>query len=647
MSKKSTTDQDRQQIFKKGETFYQQGNYAEALKCFHQVLAELDSAPDESKNNVLKRSYNYSISSCYLQLKNYAEAVKFSNEAVRLNELCRNPLPKYKDRLLECQKKRAEQEAQSISLLQTPKKIDTQTSTKDEDSKPTVPMTPERSGVSSLLTELSIEDIKSLSQLEYFTAYVPQGRSGRLHSATKAHKVTGLYTNNFSSCNIIIGVGKEKITLIHADQAAISNFVQIKQELAWVGSPDEITTIILFREQGKILTKMCIKEINKKNLKLIPVPAQCDGVYVSLDVQKESPTRKHEHVTLYETHYTFPGLIHHPREQEFLAVRKIEQIIGMEALKKTGTCKEKYLNIFDGRSWEPLHPNEYKIDSSHPLTQKELKKFKPTDNVLDMYDNLYKIIKSSGQFMSSTGQLESEAKTPSEDIHFYQDIVFHIEGYLNVFNAELIFKKNLRDLLDPSKRGNIYQVEKYPTESDKKSCIKLLNLTKISEQNIESIFNQVGEYQKDITKTAFKEYFFKQYKDFHTEYCNRNRYRELKILQKEKIDQALTKYKKAEELFLAKKYPSAANLFMEFICECSPFCIKDWSEFRKAHFKCGVSLLNNKDYEGAESFLSSSKNLLLFVQHPDKREKEQIEYALKQLETAIKGDTEVSLLSFS
>ena len=79
--------------------------------------------------------------------------------------------------------------------------------------------------------------------------YVPQGHSARLHLASAAYDIEGLYTDHYSSCNIIACLGKERIVLIHVDAQMQLHSNKIQEELEWVSEPNEI--IFLLRDKGK------------------------------------------------------------------------------------------------------------------------------------------------------------------------------------------------------------------------------------------------------------------------------------------------------------------------------------------------------------------------------------------------------------
>ena len=67
--------------------------------------------------------------------------------------------------------------------------------------------------------------------------YIPQGKSGRLTKNTPASKyfgVSGLFTDNFSSCSYIVGISEKKVCLMHIDAQSCTNEAdtqRIQQEL--------------------------------------------------------------------------------------------------------------------------------------------------------------------------------------------------------------------------------------------------------------------------------------------------------------------------------------------------------------------------------------------------------------------------------
>src|SRR5690606_8952205 len=115
------------------------------------------------------------------------------------------------------------------------------------------------------------------------------------------------------------------------------------------------------------------------------------------------------------------NLLHHPQEQKFLAVQKIEQIIGLRAKQQTKKFRNKQLRIFDGCAWETLEDWHFFIDTSHALTKKEMKSFTKDNPYITLNINLRELIGEVKKTIPFIGEFN--------DMH----VTFYLEDYLNNF----------------------------------------------------------------------------------------------------------------------------------------------------------------------------------------------------------------------
>lgn len=467
------------------------------------------------------------------------------------------------------------------------------------------------------------QELKSLREAKSFIVYVPQGQSGRIYLSTLDYGVSGLYTDSFSTCNIIIGVDQSKsmCVLIHADIAAIQDIDQIRNELSSLG--DDPKVWMYFRQKYDMQQwQECLKKLKQFKIQRIPVAPEQDGIFINYSNEKISVTM------CGESKLPLP-LIHHPQEHRLLSVRKIEQIIGIHAKQSQKSLTRKYLNIYDKRYWEAFH-TEFFIDQSHHLTKKELALFENSDDILQISSKLNSIVEN----------LKHKKILVCDDIkNMVTDVSFYLQNYLSDFNAKLILKRNLGNLLNVEHPANIYELEKDASPEDKKFCDKLFQLTQNHDDNIVQIHQEVITYRtpkpgKKLTKFVIT--LLQNYDGFYQAYERWMKYHVCLQFYKEKLVSVRHKFQTAERLYDEKKYESAANLYKEFLKECAPFCEKNDNDIRKGYFKCGMCFLNLNKPKDADFFINSSKALLNLVKTPSSHEKLQIEEAIKWLNNMLR-----------
>ncbi len=411
--------------------------------------------------------------------------------------------------------------------------------------------------------------------------------------ATLAYGIDGLYTNGFSICNIIAVIGQDKLVLVHADQ--LTNPAAIKDEVEWVDEPNEL--ILIFREKWQnVLTTQMFRQLAKllpnKKINLVKMDDEHDGVYLSFHAS--SANTLHPNIKKYPIHIHPDNLLRHPLEQLFLAVQKIEQIIGLRAKTETQRVRKKYLNIFDGRAWEPVGSNELMIDDSDDTTKKEIAFIKPHDSYIVIIGKLAGIAQSYHDIIKCV-----------EDIkQFVQPIGFHLEGYLNNFDALKLFKRNLFQLTNENDKNSIFRLEQPGSNEDKEIVVGLQAALANPSSTANTFEKLLIPYKQEAPETPFKTQLTNEYTNFHKHYDERMIYTSQKEEYRAYLKKAVKHCKAAIETYQSNRFSGATNLFLEGLKLCTYCCLRIQDSLAKSYYNTGRALYQVQEYQKAKFFLN-------------------------------------------
>ncbi len=401
---------------------------------------------------------------------------------------------------------------------------------------------------------------------------VPQGRSARFSSSTCGYNISGLYTDGFSSCNIVVCINKNRITLSHFD--AQTNFNRIRSEISWVneGSDSPCTLLIISRcEKGTLLKKHLLERFESfasVDLRFTIIEKEIDnlhnGIYVSLEEQE-----------VFEIHprvKTFPigdepeNLIHHPQEQEFLAVQKIEQIIGIKFKYMTKQFRDKVLSIFDGETWIKLDESELKIDNSDSETKKELSFVSEGKSFMEVISRLAHVAENIPKYVVAL-------ETPYE---MGVSIGLYMEGYLNRFDYQILLKRNLQDLMTEDYRKNMKKSKK-----DNLFRENILRLSKKEGDIFSELSILLGTYKNEdkSSETQFKKDIISECEAFMAHYQARKCYTDFNEKSRKYKRQGLGIQQKAIAAAKADDIDSAGDLFLQAINIFRICCLPDDATF--------------------------------------------------------------------
>lgn len=227
--------------------------------------------------------------------------------------------------------------------------------------------------------------------------YVPQGRSAVLSTESLSKGFMGLFTDGFSTCCILVIIGNKAIVLAHIDAQMYPD--EIQSDLEAAGNNGE--ALLLYRPEGAFNAARIdelFTEFPQFNYQQQEVPSFLSGKYIFLVKDEYSCADKppyHCYQIDYDNNQRPENLVHHPEEDAYVRLRKIQQIIGLQ--EKIG---RRYLSytphyLFNIDGWTNFYSDELKLDTSNPLTQKEFACFHKDMLPDEIQEELVKILKNS------------------------------------------------------------------------------------------------------------------------------------------------------------------------------------------------------------------------------------------------------------
>lgn len=423
---------------------------------------------------------------------------------------------------------------------------------------------------------------------------VPQGRSGRLMKATLEYGVSGLYTCGFTTCNIIAMVGKEKLALIHADLQVDPEYIH--EEVKWFNG-DLLSVIVIYRNQYKhALTVQMLPALTKMFPELLiekVMDDQHDGVLLTFD--QNSDNELHQNIVKFPISEHPKKLIYHPDEQRLVAVQKIEQVIGLHAKYLTKKAVRKYLNIFDGRSWEHMMEHELVMDAAHEITKKELKFFSQTDDYVTI----------CGKLMGIVDAMTDKIPVQENIKDLVMPIAVELEGFLNNFDPLKIFLRNFKALLSKSNRNNIFQLEK-PSSSHDNLVVVKLNQAFVDRNPVNKVMEVMNAYISEASQTGFKKQLVEEFNTFYKHYNQRMKYRLHLDRNKELIRKSEKLLRESVLLSKEKKYEAARNLSIEALIFLSWSALKSNPSLASAYWNIGRCTQKLGEFSEAIFFINGA-----------------------------------------
>ncbi len=456
--------------------------------------------------------------------------------------------------------------------------------------------------------------------------YVPQGRYARLEKPR--FELSGLYTDAYSICNIMACVGENgRIALAHIDiHMATVGTKSTVEMIQWVGSPCRI--VLMMREEGKLVTQILLKNLYERlpqqRVELQVIRPGADGMLIDgiqLSFPNQDSEKKEFPITQYRRDTQASEIIlHHPQEQQFLAVTKIEQIIGKYAISQTMQAAAKEHRIFDGYAWEPIPEAELKIHNSHPSTQEELDFFKANEPFVAV----------SGRLMSLVEELSKEIKITEDKKSFVSPIAEYLEAYLNGFDTSAIFKRNILDAIENTSGQR--------SKTDKDFQKKITPVLQRKDDVFTDIKMLMSEYAAEPSEnTQYKKDILEQHGTFSRHYQTRTEDDKRAEKRSNDLKQAQRLAIQATKAYREKHYAAAANLFSEVLALNAWSCLKSNPALAITYYNLGRALyqLAHAEPEHLISAIFTLNTALIlrthYVKSPE-NEIQKIREALKQCE---------------
>lgn len=216
--------------------------------------------------------------------------------------------------------------------------------------------------------------------------------------------IEGLYTDNFSTCNIFICIAENgKRLLAHIDDPMSQQLEQLIQAIKAMGDCKII--LIHRKEYGAPILRVISDKLKEKfldftsleisRLEIIGIIADNDGIGQVLNARPDN-------------------VLYHPLEQQAEAVEKIESLICPEAGKQV-----KNRCIFDGLSWKTFNPEEFRVLPKNPGVAEIFTRFNPKQTITEMTTIFAQLINAiSPYIMAARRNLLIDTFLPYIDAYF-------------------------------------------------------------------------------------------------------------------------------------------------------------------------------------------------------------------------------------
>lgn len=298
---------------------------------------------------------------------------------------------------------------------------------------------------------------------------VTQSKTARFHSLETDSKIQGLYTDNFSECNLFVFkkqyADHTRISLTHADRLTSSKFIQ--EEMAWVG--DDCEKIILRKnsvQSSSDVTKMILSSagaIKRKGFQIQNVDPSSFGIGVD-GAQVHVFSRD-----------TIPELACHPLEWVLHNHYTLNSLIDTESCRKSPASSL----IFDGKDWIDIDANQFE---NKPRTQMFFSEFsKKMTNHEHPSFTMAKIIVRD---MTQTKYRDLNDETG------ISMIALALEVIVTQNNIQAMFERELRFL-------NHYIPETQPNQSEMQMITEVIELMS---GNLNQALNYTNQHKSEMVQ---------------------------------------------------------------------------------------------------------------------------------------------------
>lgn len=424
--------------------------------------------------------------------------------------------------------------------------------------------------------------------------HIPQGTAGILVEGQSNPEISGLYTHGFSTCNVIAFINKGRIGLLHfdwyTDESAINDL------LAKMGDKPKI--IVIYRDTGLMLKERITSHLknykSQVNLETKVIQNNLDGV--CLYVTSSAENNLDSQIKILPLHGKNVGVIstddlpnasleRHPREREFAAVRKMEQLIGVKARHAVKQPNGKYkispeivnkgrcVNhlIFDGQYWLSMDA-ESVIDESHVMTKEEMDYVRKNNNCyLTLSGALGGIAQGNGGFH------EQDLKESALSIGFWTEDYLRKEQSLD---EEHLLRRNLQDTLTEKRKDA-------RIEGELKFIAEFQELLKrnAAPNNLQKCIESLRSY---IKGENFAYFMCDEFNTLHGHYLERKIYIDHQLALSRKIKASNQAYEKGLTAIRETKYSEGIELFKECLKLSHETLYKGDMRFCEIHYRCAI-----------------------------------------------------------
>ena len=410
------------------------------------------------------------------------------------------------------------------------------------------------------------------------TIFVPQGYCAKITPNCEIdYDIGGLYTDNFTTSNIVALIGRAEIALIYIDYPTLAfDKNRLKAIIKGIKGLEEV--VIISNENKTVIKKQLVEFIGSfvKRAKILvkEVEKEYIGVYLSFEKQNNN---LHPNIKKISTEDKISlDLIHHPQEHRLLAVQKIGQVIGIYGKAINRNFPQRNLFIFKTYGWEPISKEGLEIDISNEHTANEMNEFKKGASYFEIINSLIRVIENTP--VGST-ILEGSRGGIADGIARY------MEDYLNNFKYASIFKRNIEYFINNyNYRNNI------PLKSDKEFINSVKQLVSQEEDIFEEIKLIYDKYMLTASTSRFKDNFSKVYEVFADHYEERKK---VDIIRKQCLERQRESIRLSEEIIKIIESPEAKslidlNLTWEAIKVCTYSHLLSSSILANQYYNCSI-----------------------------------------------------------
>lgn len=434
-----------------------------------------------------------------------------------------------------------------------------------------------------------------LEKDQRFLINVPQGRAARLIRRVNFLNIEGLFSDGFSSCNLVAIIGAERLSLMHVDHQLLYDPGVVEHELAWVKKTDPRCRVEIYHHtQGEVLAQtFANKTFNDITCHLRCVGDEMIGIKVSFEKGIEEYFSREQPV----------NLLHHPEEQRFNAAHKMEQFLFLS----DQTTDPKQRLIYDARCWRPIPECELKPSCKTQVTKNIMYRFQANVPLMNVAVTMHAILQELKKKHKNIMILES-------DMEFCLTNAANFFDYLNNFNLAELFYLNMSDTV--SSRKPFVQ-----TKADEIFFNLLCAALKDKPTAFEVCEKLITQSKSD---TQFQTHIGNEFKMHIERQILHSRYVRMGEYHQEAQAKGMKLAAKALKEFRGDNLPAAINLYKESLVLLSHSSYCDDLNMVTVNYCLGRCYFKHGEYRNALEFLETALALRHHYHADDKAALEKV-----------------------